>query len=137
MHCMLSKLDDDPLIKFSISFSVIKSALPTLIVNSKASNLNPQRAAAGESPFSCSLFALSQVSFANPLRRQREMSSTTSDRDFEQVQAFVALTSGFLLLLEKLLRLPPTLLVFEFMIIIIIIFVFALLLLSLLLKAIC
>ena len=132
MHCMLSKLDDDPLIKFSISFSVIKSALPTLIVNSKASNLNPQRVAAA-----CSLFALSQVSLANPLRRHREMSSTTSDRDFEQVQASVALTSGFLLLLEKLLRLPPTLLVFEFMIMIIIIFVFALLLLSLLLKAIC
>ena len=62
------------------------------------------------------------------------MSSTFSDNDFEreQVQAPVdALTSG--LLLEKLLRLPPTLLVFEFMIIIMIIFVLALLLLSLLL----
>ena len=118
MHCMPSKPDDDedPLIKLSISLSVIKSAFPTLIVKSTASNLKPKLA----------LFeslAWVQLSLANPFSRQRDMSSTLSRSDLEHVQedSFVGgvdETLGFLPPLEK--ARPPTLFVFEFMIIIII-----------------
>ena len=121
MHCMPSKPDDDedPLIKLSISLSVIKSAFPTLIVKSTASNLKPQRAIV-ESALS---LAWVQLSLANPFSRQRDMSSTLSRSDLEHVQedSFVGgvdETLGFLPPLEK--ARPPTLFVFEFMIIIII-----------------